>query len=256
MYIKMILLFLVCLVVWMPAFAGMTEEPTMTQQTVSEAPVVVAEQYNEPESSQGITSESVSSDSSISPESLTNAQRLARLEQQIANQAVYTAQIENLQHQVQDLQGRLDEANHQIQVLQQSSNKKIADNTPQPTKITQDAVKEKDPANVSLPTESIATNPNNLLQEQDIYEKAYRLIEKKDYTQAISSMKSYVEQFPRGQYAGNAHYWLGELYVLQHSPDNARTEFKMVIDKFPNNSKVQLATKRLREIDVKSHAKH
>lgn len=242
----------------MPAFAGVTEETTsMAQEKISEAPVVVAEQFNEPDSAQAqaITSEPVSSDS-ISPDSLTNAQRLARLEQQIANQAVYTAQIENLQHQVQDLQGRLDEANHQIQVLQQSSNKKIADNSTQPTKITQDPVKEKDAANVSLASESISTNPNNLLQEQDIYEKAYRFIEKKAYTQAISSMKAYVEQFPRGQYVGNAHYWLGELYVLQHSPDNARTEFKMVIDKFPNNSKVQLATKRLREIDVKSHAKH
>lgn len=83
-----------------------------------------------------------------------------------------------------------------------------------------------------------ATNidTNNALQEQAAYQKAYNLIKNKDYTGATTGMAAFVKQYPNSSYALNAHYWLGEMYLLQNMPAQAAVEFNSVI-KYPQNPK-------------------
>jgi TolA-binding protein len=37
-----------------------------------------------------------------------------------------------------------------------------------------------------------------------------------------TAFKSFVGQYPSGDYAGNAHYWLGELYLLDGDSERGR----------------------------------
>lgn len=78
--------------------------------------------------------------------------------------------------------------------------------------------KPKDPADIG----------NKILAEQQAYDEAYRLLLAKQYENAEQGMKTYLQQYPQGTYAGNAHYWLGELYLTSANNTAALTEFQTV----------------------------
>ena len=41
----------------------------------------------------------------------------------------------------------------------------------------------------------------------------------RQFEKAITSFNQFLQQYPDGQYAANAHYWLGELYLVLDPPD-------------------------------------
>ena len=60
-----------------------------------------------------------------------------------------------------------------------------------------------------------------------------------EFDAAVAAFTQFLERFPDGRYAPNAHYWLGELYlVLQPpNPEAARQSFMLLLDQYPGNSK-------------------
>ena len=51
-------------------------------------------------------------------------------------------------------------------------------------------------------------------------------------------------------YAGNAHYWLGELYLVSTPPDleSSRQSFALLLSQFPDNAKVPDALYKLGKV--------
>lgn len=78
----------------------------------------------------------------------------------------------------------------------------------------------------------------NVAEEQQTYQTAYDLIKAKKYNDAISSLQGMLKKYPSGQFAANAHYWLGELYGLTGKNDQSVTEFSSVVKDFPSSPKV------------------
>lgn len=76
------------------------------------------------------------------------------------------------------------------------------------------------------------------LQEEKAYQTAYDQLRNRKYKEAKSSLQKFVKKYPTGSYATNAHYWLGELYLLQSQPDLAITEFKTVLKGNPSKAKL------------------
>jgi tol-pal system protein YbgF len=74
--------------------------------------------------------------------------------------------------------------------------------------------------------------------EQAAYEKAYMFLRAKEYPQAKYAMQTFLKQYPEGQYASNAHYWLAELSLLTGDGVLAAKEFETVIKKYPASPKV------------------
>lgn len=89
--------------------------------------------------------------------------------------------------------------------------------------------------------------------EQQAYQAAYNLVRTKRYIEAIASLQQYLSQFPKGENAAAAHYWLGEVYLLQWQNnkgdttllDKSSDEFLAVITQFPQHAKVMDATLKL-----------
>lgn len=88
--------------------------------------------------------------------------------------------------------------------------------------------------------------------EKNTYENAYNLVLNKRYSEAVTALKDFLKQYPKGQYAPNAHYWLGEVYSLQarstKNPDllnKASTEFLAITTHFPNHQKAMDALLKL-----------
>ncbi len=167
-------------------------------------------------------------DTSYTEQNLTMDQRVAKLEQQMRNftQMNLSQQIDDLQQKVQALQGQLDEANHENQVLSQQLrnfyqdlNQRIGQQQPGASSQT------------TAPTTASDT-------EDQAYKVAFDALTAKKYDDATKLMQKYLNDYPTGKYAANAHYWLGEVYYLQNNLVSAATEMRAVIKQFPTSAKV------------------
>ena len=78
----------------------------------------------------------------------------------------------------------------------------------------------------------------NVAEEQQIYQTAYNFIKAKKYNEAINALQGMLQKYPAGQFASNAHYWLGELYGLVGKNDQALSEFTIVVKTYSSSPRV------------------
>jgi tol-pal system protein YbgF len=83
--------------------------------------------------------------------------------------------------------------------------------------------------------------------EADAYRAAYALVRSQQFDQAVTAFNEFLESYPAGKFAPNAHYWLGELYLVITPPDPelARQSFMLLVDQYPDNAKVPDALYKL-----------
>jgi len=194
-------------------------------------------------------------------------QRIQRLEQQISsiqNTDGSPAHVDSLQSQVQALRGQVEQLSHQLEQLQvqqktmysdldgrlaQTGSKPVNLAPPiPPNSNAMDAVNAnaaapgKTPAKTNKPTAKLTpkatTNQPNVAEEQQIYQTAYNLIKAKKYSDAVNALQGMLKKYPSGQFASNAHYWLGELYGLMGKNDQALVEFSTVVETYPDSPRV------------------
>lgn len=200
-------------------------------------------------------------------------QRMKRIEQQLNNSTGPEAasRLESLQNQVQSLRGQVEQLTHQLEQmqLQQKSlmtdiDKRLAQAAqaakpavaaPAETDISSAAAgttkagrnklaakQPKAAATAAAPDNAPGINGNgnqpNVAEEQQIYQTAYNLIKVKKYGEAVTALQGMLQKYPSGQFASNAHYWLGELYGLMNKNDQALTEFSVVVQTYPDSPRV------------------
>jgi len=85
-------------------------------------------------------------------------------------------------------------------------------------------------------------------QEEQAYRDAYALIQARKFPEARTAFNAFVGQYPAGNYAGNAHYWLGELYLLEGDSERARKHFETLLAQFGDNRRVPDAMFKLGRI--------
>lgn len=95
-----------------------------------------------------------------------------------------------------------------------------------------------DSASASQSRPAKTSDQPNVAEEQQIYQTAYNLIKAKKYNEAVNALNSMLKKYPSGQFAANAHYWLGELYGLMGKNDQAQKEFSTVVSTYPDSPRV------------------
>jgi tol-pal system protein YbgF len=88
-----------------------------------------------------------------------------------------------------------------------------------------------------------------------LYQRGFQKIMTKQYSDAETIFKKYLTQYPNGSEADSAHYWLGEIYLLQDHLTQAIDAFKAVTQytsssKIPN-AKFKLALIHLQKGKIK-----
>jgi tol-pal system protein YbgF len=83
--------------------------------------------------------------------------------------------------------------------------------------------------------------------EGEAYRAAYALVRGQEFDAAVTAFRGFLERFPDGRYAPNAHYWLGELFLVIDPPDPeaARQSFMLLLNQYPDNAKVPDALYKL-----------
>lgn len=215
--------------------------------------------------------------SSAPTSSLSNVERLAVVERQVANlnQQNSAAKMTDLQNQLQQLQGRVDELAHQNQALADQMKQQYQDlNTrlnaappaPAPVAAETETAPSSKPkshaksaatseaavkapltvdANAALTADPEADTVDNSAAESAAYQKGFNLLKKSDYVRAAPAFENFLKAYPKGAHAANAHFWLGEIHLAQNQSDAAATEYRRVISDFPSSDKVQMAQLKL-----------
>ena len=168
--------------------------------------------------------------------------------------------ISTLEQEVQTLQGRVDELQHQLKQSQTEQalliaqlSKKISE-TPAPVAVAPVVAKTvaskappvaKAPAAV-VPVVAKAASPTTPeAQEKATYDAAYSLVTAKAYADAIEAFTGYLSIYPEGKYAAQANYWLGELNASQQLYPAAIKYLEIVVNQYPKSSKVPDAMLKL-----------
>jgi len=91
------------------------------------------------------------------------------------------------------------------------------------------------PPSPSLPAEA----------EKDRYTAAYLAFKSGRYDESAKVFRRLLKSYPKGKYADQAYYWLGETYYARHKPKKALAEFRIVAQHYPKSAKHAAALLRL-----------
>jgi tol-pal system protein YbgF len=155
-------------------------------------------------------------------------------------------QVQQLQHEVQDLRGIIEQQNFAIQTLKQQVKDNYVDldkrlgalqtNTaasPSPAGTTNTAA---EPATTAAEgTPPLAANTG---AEKDSYDAAYKLLDQNKKDEAVAAFLKHLSTYPKGEYAANACYWLGQIYLTQGQLAQAEEQFSTLLKNFPDHRKV------------------
>ncbi len=190
-----------------------------------------------------------------------------------SNNAYLMQKMQSMQQEIQDLRGQLEVTQHDLKMLRQqqqafyqdldtrvaqlkgtatiamTKNTKaiptpFTDLKPASTVVATLPVLNKPAINKAVPKNNPPAIANKVSAKQ-AYQQAYKLIQQKQFSAATTSMNTLLRDHPKSEYSGNAHYWLGELYLAQREMPSAIKEFNTVISDFPQSNKVAAAMLKL-----------
>ncbi|CAD6877841.1 Cell division coordinator CpoB [Methylomonas albis] len=196
--------------------------------------------------------------------------------------------LEQLQSEVQQLRGMVEEQSQTIADLQRKQSNMYSDlddrmqaltaggqapqsQSPAPTPAAdaaangQTAVTAAQPAAPAAPTPAPATTATPTAvapvvdnkpaaaaatsNEKERYQAAYDTLRNGHNTQAIKMFQDLLKDFPAGEFADNSQYWLAEAHKINREFDAARAAFNKVVSQYPNSSKVPDALLKLGYIE-------
>lgn len=174
----------------------------------------------------------------IDPSDLTLEQRVTNLElqvQQLQAKPVTPAIKQSASNsQIQAIQKQLKQQSNKLAFLQQSVLELGALSYKTSSVSTRHG-------NAFVPSASKAGNQS----AASLFDQAYALITDGEFTSATKDLQSYIKTYPKGGAIAAAHYWLGEISLLQGQSSTAAKEFRSVVNNFPQSYHAAEALRQL-----------
>jgi len=166
--------------------------------------------------------------------------------------------VEMLQYELQQLRGQVEELNYKLERLKQDQKQRYLDldrrivSLSTPPSVT-DETQTAPVVNQIVQTNGTSTELGNVTGversiviqepydpevEKAAYKAAFGLIRERQYDASIVALLAFLNDFPQGSLVGNAHYWLGEVYMVQGNASLAAQSFEYVIREFPDHRKI------------------
>jgi len=191
--------------------------------------------------------------------------------------------IEQLQSDVQQLTGKVEEQNYQINELKKqqkafsgdfderisslenkdlesSPEESAAAAAPAPASVDEttgpDAASSEnspDATGQEVAEKTINQSPAVPQAENEQYKQNLDLLRHGRTDESIEGFKAFLSQYPDSKLANNAQYWLGEAYRAKHDDVSAMKAFNDVITHYPNGIKVPDALLKLGYIAVEQN---
>ena len=86
-------------------------------------------------------------------------------------------------------------------------------------------------------TDVAAAQPPEDQPVADVYSQAIQLLSQTDYAAARAGFQAIIDAYPEDPLAGNAHFWIGEIYMKQGDQQSAAVAFARAYKGFPDGNK-------------------
>jgi tol-pal system protein YbgF len=172
--------------------------------------------------------------------------------------------MEQMQSEVQQLRGMIEEQSQTISDLQRKQKNMYLDldsriqnasSAVTPTSPTTSVAPVGATPAVAAPvaTQPAVVSPAQAPQlannDKDRYQQAYEALRSGQNAMAVKLFESFLQDFPSGQFADNAQYWLAEAYKVNREIDKSRSAFIKVLTQYPQSAKVPDALLKLGYIE-------
>ncbi len=173
-------------------------------------------------------------------------------------------QLQRLQQEMQQLRGQVEMQQYQLDTLKKQQQDQYLDldgrlrgqGAGAAAAPSQPAPRASVPADTPVPERAAGTSLDlgatrggaaavQLPPEKDAYRAAFDLLKERRYDEAVKAFGDLLAVYPNGEFADNAHYWLGETYYVKRDYSGAMTEFQFVLDNYPLSPKVPGAMLKL-----------
>ncbi len=170
------------------------------------------------------------------------------IQQSSSQQSQVVALVQELQQRIVDLQSLIALQGKEIQTFKTQQQQLYSDLNNKISMLK--ATANLQPTNVLPLIHQSKTTPKSTATQEETsqFQSAYKLMQSRQYAEAIESFSQYLEKFPQGYYAADAHYWLGELYVVAGESNLAMTQLQAVVQQYPDSTKAPDAMLKLGSI--------
>ncbi len=166
-------------------------------------------------------------------------------------------QLQEMQYEIRELRGMVEELSHEVRRLRQrqiddyqdldsrlsgmpadSPAPRAATPAPAPPAVVDPLLEAaRTGSGAGQTTPPPAADGAAAEREMDSYNTAYELLGNRQIEESIEAFKAHLQRYPDGRYAPNAHYWLGEIYLLQNDLSAAEEAFSTVVNDFADDRK-------------------
>jgi tol-pal system protein YbgF len=183
--------------------------------------------------------------------------RITRMERIVANQVEVAQHLDEVQSNVRQLRGRIEELEHSNEALAKQQRDLYADLDKRLAAATGAAAGGAPAASATGETAAAgggttasaaagaaaANAPSSV--EQAVYAQAFDALKAGSYSVAITGFKDFLGTYPASPLAENAQYWLGEAHYVNHDYEAAAGAFRAVLKKWPDSRKAPDALLKL-----------
>jgi tol-pal system protein YbgF len=175
--------------------------------------------------------------------------RVEKLERIVANEAEVSQRLDEVQNDLRDLRGRIDELEHNNEQLTRQERDLYGDLDKRiaamggPASAGASGTAAAAAAGGALAGAAAASGPSST--EQAVYNQAFDALKAGSYSTAITGFRDFLKNYPDSSLAENAQYWLGESYYVNHDYDSASGAFRTVLKKWPDSRKAPDAMLKL-----------
>ena len=182
-------------------------------------------------------------------------------------QGMLFSQLQQMQQEIAQLRGMLEEQQNEIQRLKQESLERYQDldrrlgsgaagaagaaatqNSPAAGAINANG--SPTPSGGQAPA-AASEEPADPAKEKLFYEAAFDLIKAKDFDKASQAFSAFLRRYPNSVYAGNAQYWLGEVNLAKGDLQGAGQAFARVSQAYPQHAKVPDSLFKLADVEAR-----
>ncbi|MDO9625442.1 MAG: tol-pal system protein YbgF [Pseudomonas sp.] len=179
-------------------------------------------------------------------------------------QGMVFTQLQQMQQEIAQLRGLLEEQQNEIQRLKQEGLERYQDLDRRLSSGAAGAAATNNssvigatgtsgtPSAAAGQAQAPASNsPADPEKEKLFYDAAFDLIKAKDFDKASQAFTAFVRKYPNSQYAGNAQYWLGEVNLAKGDLQGAGQAFARVSQAYPQHSKVPDSLFKLADVEMR-----
>lgn len=177
-------------------------------------------------------------------------------------QSEMSVQLTELQKEIKDLRGILEEHEYKLQQIQDRQRDLYREMEARFSSQVPSALENQSKSfdgmtasqhNATADSSTTAMNQNTEFSkgERVEFEAVFKMVRGKRYAQALESFEVFLHKYPSGKYSDNACFWIGQIYFVQGEFEKAEQQFNLLKKQYPRSSKLPSAMLKLAQIKVR-----